>query len=183
MSKSIFITAIVCRVVCRKHNELSSGIVLGSMYHVPQELKNFLDFNLQDKVPQQNLYKKSKNPMFYDVSLPQFLWGFTEDLEGFLDGSIKIARKDSKIHGPKVNRVPEELLYEGQKWIESFGYDNLGDMFIEFRKDFEEWIIRMHLAGLKSKSFSMYEMNKIESLIGKGHWQKIIPIKLTNDYS
>lgn len=168
------------------------------MYYVPQALENFILYNLQEYIPQQNPYKKSetinKNPIF-DFILPSILWEFTEDLSGFLEGPMYVFKKYSRVHDHgdftlvKTKRKSNVLamfeneqisceLSKGQKWIEKLGFDNLGSMFIEYKKDFEDLAIGLEMTGQTCKPLSLIEMSKIESLIGYGQWQRVIPVKI-----
>ena len=174
----------------------------GYLYHVPTMLKDFIYHCIEDHIPQQNHCKVATgvgNRSLLEFHLPTFLKGFTEDLSGYLEGPGMDLCKESRIYDqgdftrPKGLRTSpvalrserqfEPFRYimrrtESQEWLESLGFDTLAEMWVLHRKEFEEWIKMVDLTRARCKPVSSEEMAAIESLIGSGTWQRVIPVRI-----
>ena len=171
----------------------------GYLYHVPIILKDFIQYVTEDPIPQQNHCKVATgvgNRSLLMFALPNYLWGFTEDLSVALSGPMMDPCKESVIydrgayirvkgvvklrheHQFEMN-VASSRKSESQQWLESLGYDTLGEMLVMHRREFEEWIKMVVLTRARCKPVSSEEMTAIECLIGAGTWQRVIPVKVT----
>ena len=171
----------------------------GYLYHVPPILKDFISHCIDDPIPQQNHCKKAEgvgNRSLIEFPLPSHLWGFTEDLSGYLDGVVMVPCKESTIYDrgayirvKGVVRLRHEHQFEmnlvssrktdSQRWLEDLGYETFAEMLVTHRKDFDEWANMVLLTRARCKPVSSEEMTAIECLIGAGTWQRVIPVKVT----
>lgn len=171
----------------------------GYLYHVPPILKDFIGYCIEDPIPQQNHCKVATgvgNRSLLEFHLPQYLWGFTEDLSGYLDGVVMAPCKESTIYDrgayirvKGVVRLRHEHQFEmnlvssrktdSQRWLEDLGYETFAEMLVTHRKEFDEWANAVLLTRARCRPVSSEEMGKIESLIGAGIWQRIIPVRVT----
>lgn len=170
----------------------------GYLYHVPTMLKDFIYHCIEDPIPQQVHCKVATgvgNRSLLEFHLPSYLWGFTEDLSVALSGPMMEPCKESVIYdrgdyirqksGVRLRHdrqfemhVVSSRKSESQQWLESLGYDTLGEMLVMHRREFEEWIKMVVLTRARCKPVSSEEMAAIESLIGSGTWQRVIPVRV-----
>lgn len=68
---------------------------------------------------------------------------------------------------------------ESQRWLESLGFETLGEMLVLHRNEFDEWVNAIIATSARCKPVSSEEMTAIECLIGAGTWQRVIPVKVT----
>ena len=171
----------------------------GYLYHVPIILKDFIQYVTEDPIPQQNHCKVATgvgNRSLLMFALPNYLWGFTEDLSVALSGPMMEPCKESVIYDrgayirvKGVVRLRHEHQFEmnlvssrktdSQRWLEDLGYETFAEMLVTHRKEFDEWANMVLLTRAKCRPVSSEEMGKIESLIGAGIWQRIIPVRVT----
>lgn len=151
--KSSIATVLICRFLTKKRLKTRD---LGSCFYVPKELELFANSISEDSLPQQNPYKLHKG---IELFLPNYLWEFTEDLSGFLNGSKK---RDCS---------------EAQKWVQSLKYDDLGSMFYDNRQCFHDWFGYVLMCGLSLSAIYSEEMSLIENFVGPGVWQRMLKIK------
>ncbi len=196
---SDFAKVLVARfLVERRMNPGVSG-TSGYLYHVPTILKDFVDAVTEDYIPQQNHCKKAEgvgNRSLIEFRLPEYLKGFTTDLLPYLEGAVYENKKESTIYDrgayirvKGVVRLRHEHQFEmnlvssrktdSQRWLEDLGYETFAEMLVTHRKDFDEWANMVLLTRARCRPVSSEEMGKIESLIGAGIWQRIIPVRVT----
>ena len=146
------------------------------------------------------------NRSLLEFHLPTFLKGFTEDLSGYLEGPGMDLCKESRIYdqgdytkviGRRTLRLerPSERLSlrlekqfeadkyvrrktESQRWLESLGFETLGEMLVLHRNEFDEWVNAIIATSARCKPVSSEEMTAIECLIGAGTWQRVIPVRV-----
>jgi hypothetical protein len=68
---------------------------------------------------------------------------------------------------------------ESQRWLESLGFETLGEMLVLHRNEFDEWVNAIIATSARCKPISSEEMTAIECLIGAGTWQRVLPVKVT----
>lgn len=147
------------------------------------------------------------NRSLLQLHLPLFLKGFTEDLSGYLEGPGMVLCKESRIYDQgdytrvigrrtlRLERSSERLSLrlerqfeadkyvrrktESQRWLESLGFETLGEMLVLHRNEFDEWVNAIIATSARCKPVSSEEMTAIECLIGAGTWQRVIPVKVT----
>jgi hypothetical protein len=179
----------------------------GYLYHVPIILKDFIQYVTEDPIPQQNHCKVATgvgNRSLLEFCLPDFLKGFTEDLSGYLEGPRMDLCKESRIYDQGdytkvIRRRPTELAHrtlrferqfegdryarrktESQRWLESLGFETLGEMLVLHRNEFDEWVNAIIATSARCKPVSSEEMTAIECLIGAGTWQRVIPVRVAS---
>lgn len=197
-----FASILVARFLCERRPMPGVSGTTGYLYHVPTMLKDFIYHCIEDPIPQQVHYKTATgvgNRSLLIFTLPNYLWGFTEDLSGALSGPMMDPCKESVIYKQSDFTRPEDLRTsrialrlerqfepfryiirrtESQEWLESLGFDTLAGMLVMHRKEFEEWIKMVVLTRARCKPVSSEEMAAIESLIGSGTWQRVIPVRV-----
>lgn len=193
-----FASVLVARFLCERRPMPGVSGTTGYLYHVPTMLKDFIYHCIDDPIPQQVHYKTATgvgNQTLLMFALPNYLWGFTEDLSMALSGPMMDPCKESMIYDrgayirvKGVVRLRHEHQFEtnvvssrkseSQQWLESLGYDTLGEMLVMHRREFEEWIKMVVLTRARCKPVSSEEMATIESLIGSGTWQRVIPVRV-----
>lgn len=201
-----FASVLVARFLCERRPMPGVSGTTGYLYHVPIILKDFIQYVTEDPIPQQNHYKVATgvgNRSLLQLHLPLFLKGFTEDLSGYLDGPMMDLCKESRIYDQGdytkvIGRRPTELAHhtlrlerqfegdryarrktESQRWLESLGFETLGEMLVLHRNEFDEWVNAIIATSARCKPVSSEEMTAIECLIGAGTWQRVIPVKVT----
>lgn len=197
-----FASILVARFLCERRPMPGVSGTTGYLYHVPTMLKDFIYHCIEDPIPQQVHCKVATgvgNRSLLEFHLPSYLWGFTEDLSVALSGPMMEPCKESVIYKqsdfmrPKGLRTSpvalrserqfEPFRYitrrtESQEWLESLGFDTLAEMLVLHRKEFEEWMKMVVLTRARCKPVSSEEMAAIESLIGSGTWQRVIPVRV-----
>lgn len=196
---SDFAKVLVARFLVERRMTPGVSDTSGYLYHVPTMLKDFVDTVVEGPIPQQNHCKKAGgvgNRSLIEFRLPEYLKGFTTDLLPYLDGVVCESKKESRFYDRKayirvkdVVRLRHEHQFEmnlvssrkteSQRWLESLGFETLGEMFVSHRREFEEWIKMVVLTSARCKPVSSEEMTAIECLIGAGTWQRVIPVKVT----
>lgn len=196
---SDFAKVMVARFLAERKVNHGVGASSGYLYMVPTMLRDFIEAVNDDPIPQQVSYRVATgvgNRSLLEFHLPSYLWGFTEDLSGYLEGPGMDLCKESVIYDrgayirvKGVVRLRHEHQFEmnvvssrkseSQQWLESLGYDTLGEMLVIHRREFEEWIKMVVLTSARCKPVSSEEMTAIECLIGAGTWQRVIPVKVT----
>lgn len=195
-----FASVLVARFLCERRPLPGVSGTTGYLYQVPIILKDFIQYVTEDHIPLQAICLKATgvgNRSLLEFHLPQYLWGFTEDLSGYLDGVVMAPCKESTIYDrgayirvKGVVRLRHEHQFEmnlvssrktdSQRWLESLGFDTLGEMFVSHRREFEEWIKMVVLTSARCKPVSSEEMTAIECLIGAGTWQRVIPVRVAS---
>jgi len=195
---SDFAKVMVARFLAERKVNHGVGASSGYLYMVPTMLKDFIEAVNDDPIPQQVSYRVATgvgNRSLLEFHLPSYLWGFTEDLSRYLHGPVMDPCKESVIYDrgayirvKGVVRLRHEHQFEtnvvssrkseSQQWLESLGYDTLGEMLVMHRREFEEWIKMVVLTRARCKPVSSEEMATIESLIGSGTWQRVIPVRV-----
>lgn len=195
---SDFAKVMVARFLAERKVNHGVGASSGYLYMVPTMLRDFIEAVNDDPIPQQVSYRVATgvgNRSLLMFALPSYLWGFTEDLSVALSGPMMEPCKESVIYDrgayirvKGVVRLRHEHQFEtnvvssrkseSQKWLESLGYDTLGEMLVMHRREFEEWIKMVVLTRARCKPVSSEEMATIESLIGSGTWQRVIPVRV-----
>lgn len=201
---SDFAKVMVARFLAERKVNHGVGASSGYLYMVPTMLKDFIEAVNDDPIPQQVSYRVATgvgNRSLLEFHLPSYLWGFTEDLSVALSGPMMEPCKESVIYKQSDFTRPKDLRTsrialrserqfepfryimrrtESQEWLESLGYDTLGEMLVMHRREFEEWIKMVVLTRARCKPVSSEEMAAIESLIGSGTWQRVIPVRVAS---
>ena len=200
-----FASVLIARFLCERRPMPGVSGTTGYLYQVPIILKDFIQYVTEDPIPQQNHYKVATgvgNRSLLQLHLPLFLKGFTEDLSGYLEGPGMDLCKESRIYdqgdytrvigrrskelGPRTlrsERMFESDRYtqrktESQRWLESLGFETLGEMLVLHRNEFDEWVNAIIATSARCKPVSSEEMTAIECLIGAGTWQRVIPVRV-----
>ena len=194
-----FASILVARFLCERRPMPGVSGTTGYLYHVPTMLKDFIYHCIEDHIPQQVHCKVATcvgNRSLLEFHLPTYLWGFTKDLSGYLDGVVMDPCKESRFYDrgaftrvKGVVRLKHDFQFaadsyvvrktESQLWIESLGFETLAEMIVAHRHEFDEWIKMVVLTSARCKPVSSEEMAAIESLIGSGTWQRVIPVRVT----
>ena len=194
-----FASALIARFLCERRPMPGVSGTTGYLYHVPIILKDFIQYVTEDPIPQQNHCKVATgvgNRALLLFHLPSHLWGFTEDLSGYLEGPQMSPCKESQFYDrgaftrvKGVVRLKHDFQFaadsyvvrktESQLWIESLGFETLAEMIVAHRHEFDEWIKMVVLTRARCKPVSSKEMTLIESLLGVGTWQRVIPVRVT----
>lgn len=194
-----FASILVARFLCERRPMPGVSGTTGYLYHVPTILRDFIQFVSEDQIPQQVHCKAATgvgNRSLLEFHLPTYLWGFTEDLSGYLEGPQMSPCKESVIYDrgaftrvKGVVRLKHDFQFaadsyvvrktESQLWIESLGFETLAEMIVAHRHEFDEWIKMVVLTRARCKPVSSKEMTLIESLLGVGTWQRVIPVRVT----
>ena len=194
-----FASVLIARFLCERRPMPGVSGTTGYLYHVPTILKDFISHCIDDPIPQQNHCKVATgvgNRSLLMFALPNYLWGFTEDLSVALSGPMMEPCKESVIYDrgayirvKGVVRLRHEHQFEmnlvssrktdSQRWLEDLGYETFAEMLVTHRKEFDEWANMVLLTKARCRPVSSEEMGKIESLIGAGIWQRIIPVRVT----
>lgn len=197
---SDFAKVMVARFLAERKVNHGVGASSGYLYMVPTMLKDFIEAVNDDPIPQQVSYRVATgvgNRSLLEFHLPSYLWGFTEDLSAALSGPMMEPCKESVIYdrgdyirqksGVRLRHdrqfemhVVSSRKTESQRWLESLGFETLGEMFVSHRREFEEWIKMVVLTSARCKPVSSEEMTAIECLIGAGTWQRVIPVRVVS---
>lgn len=195
---SDFAKVLVARFLVERRMSPGVGDSSGYLYMVPSMLRDFIDAVIDEPIPQQVHYRSAPglgHRAMLEFQLPLYLKGFTNGLRPYLDGPVMDPCKESRIYDrgayirvKGVVRLQHEHQFEmnvvssrkseSQQWLESLGYDTLGEMLVIHRREFEEWIKMVVLTRARCKPVSSEEMTAIESLIGSGTWQRVIPVRV-----
>ena len=193
------VSVLIARFLCERRPMPGVSGTTGYLYHVPIILKDFIQYVTEDPIPQQNHCKVATgvgNRSLLEFHLPTFLKGFTEDLSGYLEGPGMDLCKESRIYdqgdytsviGRRTLRLERQFegdryarrKTESQRWLESLGFETLGEMLVLHRNEFDEWVNAIIATSARCKPVSSEEMTAIECLIGAGTWQRVIPVKVT----
>ena len=196
---SDFAKVMVARFLAERKVNHGVGASSGYLYRVPTMLKDFIEAVNDDPIPQQVSYRVATgvgNRSLLQLHLPLFLKGITEDLSGYLDGPMMDLCKESRIYdqgdytkviGRRTLRLERQFEGDGyarrktesQRWLESLGFETLGEMLVLHRNEFDEWVNAIIATSARCKPVSSEEMTAIECLIGAGTWQRVIPVKVT----
>lgn len=197
-----FLSVMISRFICERR--LSPGISrnTGYTYLIPTMMREFIEYVSDDILPQQVLYRQAVGVgrrSLFEFHLPSYLWGFSEDLRGYLNGPVTEPCKESAnydrkaftrqlIDGKLIIRLTNEAQFqpqlyterktESQLWLESLGFDTLSDMIMYNRREFFEWVNILPDVGVKIKPITIEEMSLLESILGSGTWQRIIPVMI-----
>ena len=196
---SNFAKVLVARFLVERKVNHGVGASSGYLYMVPTMLKDFIDAVVEDPIPQQVSYRGATgvgNRPLLEFMLPSHLVGFTTDLTPYLEGEASESKKESVIYDrgaftrvKGVVRLKHDFQFaadsyvvrktESQLWIESLGFETLAEMIVAHRHEFDEWIKMVVLTKARCKPVSSKEMTLIESLLGTGTWQRVIPVRVT----